>query len=205
MNISAINCSPIKPQVAFGKAEGVEEANKVLNLSKELSDSFKKEESEGEVGRKSPMETIASLTGAALAMFAIGKGAGKLAYSLSGKIPETAKTFVTTNAGKAKEFITAQTAKLPKNEKISKVLEKTVGKVATAAKTGLTNAIEKNGAEKIVTTAAGLAAATTLVPKIAKADGNGDGIADIAQKNVNAYQSAFKTAEIFADMVSALS
>ena len=53
--------------------------------------------------------------------------------------------------------------------------------------------------------AAGVLAASTLVPAITTADGNKDGVADIAQNNINAYASAFKKAEIFADIVGALS
>ena len=79
MNVSAINCSPIKPQVSFGAPEGVDEANKVLTLSKELSDTFKKEDSEGNQ-IKNPLHTAVSVLTAGMAMFALGKGIGKLGW-----------------------------------------------------------------------------------------------------------------------------
>ena len=203
MNVSAINCSPIKPQVSFGAPEGVDEANKVLTLSKELSDSFKKEDSEGnEI--KNPIHTAFSVLTAAMAMFALGKGMGKAAVIGAKKIPAGAKQAVVENATKAKGFFSKLADKLPKNEKVATFFNKTVGKAANAVKTSVAKAVEKNGAEKVFTTAAGVVAASTLVPKIASADANGDGISDIAQKNVNAYQSAFKSAEIFADMVNVL-
>ena len=51
---------------------------------------------------------------------------------------------------------------------------------------------------------AGGIAALTLAPAIITADGNQDGVADIAQKNINAYSSALKSAEIFADMFESI-
>ena len=204
MNVSAINCSPIKPQVSFGAPEGVDEANKVLTLSKELSDSFKKEDSEGNQ-IKNPLHTAVSVLTAGMAMFALGKGIGKLGWkgldkAKSAIAPEKMQV-VKDKVHVAKDFVSKQTAKLPKNEKVASFFSKTFGKAAGAVKNGLAK-ITKD--EKAFTTAAGVVAASTLVPKIASADANGDGISDIAQKNVNAYQSAFKSAEIFADMVNAL-
>lgn len=207
MNVSAINCSPIKPQVSFGAPEGVDEANKVLTLSKELSDTFKKEDSEGNQ-IKNPLHTALSVLTAGMAMFALGKGIGKLGWkgldkAKSAITPEKMQV-VKDKVHVAKDFVSKQTAKLPKNEKVATFFNKTVGKAANAVKTSVAKAVEKNGAEKVFTTAAGVVAASTLVPKVATADANGDGIADIAQSKVNAYQSAFKSAEIFADMVNAL-
>ena len=175
----------------------------MLTLSKELSDTFKKEDSEGNQ-IKNPLHTALSVLTAGMAMFALGKGIGKAALLGAKKVPAGAKQFVVDNAAKAKGFISKQADKLPKNEKVATFFNKTVGKAANAVKSSVAKAVEKNGAEKVFTTAAGVVAATTLVPKIATADANGDGIADIAQSKVNAYQSAFKSAEIFADMVNAL-
>lgn len=204
MSISAINCSPLKPQVSFRSAQGVDEANKVLQLSKQLGDNFHKVDSEGN-DIKNPLQTATSVLAACLAMFALGKGAGKVALTAAKKVPASAKKTIADGFGKVKTFVSKQAAKLPKNEKVTTVLNNTVGKASNAVKSSVAKAVQKSGAEKVFTTTAGVVAASTLVPKIVKADDNGDGIADIAQKSVNAYQSAFKSAEIFADMISALS
>ena len=200
MSISAINCTPIKPQASFGNAQGVDEAQKVLELSRQLNDSFKKEGEEPTV--KHPAQTALSILGAAATMFALGKGAGKGAVAVLKKVPDSVKGNVSKYADDAVNFVKTHASKLPKVHQ-----NKVTTAVSNFAKTAYNSAkttVMKNP-EKSFTTAAGVLAAATLVPKISKADANNDGIADIAQKNINAYQSAFKTAEIFADMVSAIS
>ncbi len=206
MSISAINCTPIKPQASFGSAQGVDEAQKVLELSKQLNDSFASgtrcngDCDEEKVTNKNPIQTTISVLGACATMFALGKGAGKGLVALTKKVPASAKENILNTGKKAVSVISEQVAKLPKNEKVSTILSNTVGKAFNRAK----DVVMKNP-EKSFTTAAGVLAASTLVPAITTADGNKDGVADIAQNNINAYASAFKKAEIFADIVGALS
>lgn len=206
MSISAINCTPIKPQASFGSAQGVDEAQKVLELSKQLNDSFASgtrcngDCDEEKVTNKNPIQTTISVLGACATMFALGKGAGKGVVALAKKVPASAKENILNTGKKAVSVISEQVAKLPKNEKVSTILSNTVGKAFNRAK----DVVMKNP-EKSFTTAAGVLAASTLVPAITTADGNKDGVADIAQNNINAYASAFKKAEIFADIVGALS
>ena len=206
MSISAINCTPIKPQTSFGSAQGVDEAQKVLELSRQLNDSFTCSKcSDGDcdsekVTNKNPLQTAISVLGACATMFALGKGAGKGVVALAKKVPASAKENILNTGKKAAAAISEQAAKLPKNEKVSTILSNTVGKAFNRAK----DVVMKNP-EKSFTTAAGVLAATTLVPSIATVDGNKDGVADIAQNNINAYASAFKKAEIFSDMINALS
>lgn len=206
MSISAINCTPIKPQASFGSAQGVDEAQKVLELSRQLNDSFTCSNcSNGDfdnekVTNKHPLQTAISVLGACATMFALGKGAGKGVVALAKKVPASAKENILNTGKKAVSAISEQAAKLPKNEKVSTILSNTVGKAFNSAK-----AVVMKNPEKSFTTAAGVLAASTLVPAITTADGNKDGVADIAQNNINAYASAFKKAEIFADIVDALS
>ncbi len=206
MSISAINCTPIKPQASFGSAQGVDEAQKVLELSKQLNDSFASgtrcngDCDEEKVTNKNPIQTTISVLGACATMFALGKGAGKGLVALTKKVPASAKENILNTGKKAVSVISEQVAKLPKNEKVSTILSNTVGKAFNSAK-----AVVMKNPEKSFTTAAGVLAASTLVPAITTADGNKDGVADIAQNNINAYASAFKKAEIFADIVGALS
>lgn len=208
MSISSVSCTPIKPQVSFSSAEGIDEANKVLQLSRELNDSFtKKDDSDNEgnvVEKKHPLQTAISLAGAGLAMYAVGKGAGKAVYAIAQKAPDNVKLSVKSGCKSVADWTSKQTAKLPVNDKLSNAYAKTVGKAVDKAKIGVAKAIEQNGLEKVFTTTTGVLAACTLFPKIAKSDGNGDGIADIAQTGINAYQTAFKTAEVFADMIDAI-
>lgn len=206
MSISAMNCTPIKPQASFGSAQGVDEAQKVLELSRQLNDSFTCSNcSNGDcdnekVTNKNPLQTAISVLGACATMFALGKGAGKGLVALSKKVPSSTKEKILSAGQKAATKIAEQVSKLPKNEKVSSVLSKTVGKAFNSAK----SVVMKNP-EKSFTTAAGILAASTLVPAITTVDGNKDGVADIAQNNINAYASAFKKAEIFSDIVDALS
>lgn len=202
MSISSVSCTPIKPQVSFASAEGVDEAQRILQLSRQLNDSFQKEDEDITV--KHPVQTALSLVGAGLAMFALGKGVGKAIIAAAKKTPENVKTGLANGLKTASDWTSKQAGKLPKNDKLTAVFDKTVGKAANGLKGSVASVIEKNGAEKVFTTATGALAAATLVPKVAKADGNSDGIADIAQNGINAYQSAFKTAEIFSDMINAL-
>lgn len=205
MSISAVNCTPIKPQTSFGSREivpGEYEAKKVLELSKQLNDSFgNKYNSDGElITNKNHVQTFISVLGACATMFALGKGAGKGVVALAKKVPASAKQGILDASKKAADLVSEKAAKLPKNPKISSALSNTVGKAFNSVRAAVT----KNP-EKSFTTAAGVIAASTLVPAIATADGNNDGVADIAQNNINAYSSAFKRAEIFADIVDALS
>lgn len=208
MNISAVNCTPIKPQTSFGTSQCTYDATKVLQLSKKLEDSFKTQQANIEdpscidetITPKGHIQTAVSVLGACAAMFALGKGAGKGLVALAKKVPASAKENILNTGKKAATAISEQAAKLPKNEKVSTILSNTVGKAFNAAKAH----VIKNP-EKSFTTAAGVLAATTLVPSIATADGNNDGIADIAQNNINAYESVFQKAEIFADIINALS
>lgn len=206
MNVSAINCTPIKPQASFGYAQGAEEAQRVLELSKQLKDSFNKEvqqgneSSEGKITNKNPIQTTLSVLGACATMFALGKGAGKGVVAVAKKLPEGFKENVLKSGSSVKTFISNQASKFSGKETSPNFLLKSIGKALKNAKA----TISKNP-EKSFTNATGIIAATTLVPAITTADGNKDGIADIAQNNINAYVDVFKRAEIFSDIVNALS
>lgn len=209
MSISAINCSPIKPQVSFGSASGVDEANTVLQLSRELNDSFKKGDNP-EI--KSPVQTTAAVIGAGLTMFALGKGAAKGITkvvkaipkdAVSGIIPEFVKKDAVKVANDVANTVKDKLNKLPKG-KVYNVLDSTVGNTGRYIKRVATEVINKNGLEKTLANASGLVAATTLAPAIVSADANDNGIADIAEKNINAYSSAVSQAEKIATMVSIL-
>lgn len=204
MSISSINCTPIKPQVSFGKEYSVNDANKITQLSQELSDSFRKEGQDE--NKKSPIQTTVSVLGAAAAMFALGATAAQGGIKLVKKIPQGTRQKAVSTAVKAKEAVKGQLLKikLPQNEKLAKAYTKTVGKAYNFVVPKAKALVEKNGIEKVVTVSAGALAAAKLAPAIIKADGNKDGVADITQRNINAYASALKSAEIFSDIVGVL-
>ncbi len=204
MKVSAINCSPIKPQVSFGD-EDVDKAKKVLSLSRDLDDSFVKKDDEGN-NIKSPLHTAISVAGAVASMFALGLGIGKLGYKANSKfkLAQRGKEAI----GKVSSFVKKKAPnlniKLPAIKegsllaKTKNVAQKSVARVQSTT----ARLIEKYGAEKVFTTGTGIAAAATLVPDIVTVDKNKNGIADIAEKKINAYEGALKSARICSDIVS---
>ena len=200
MSISAINCSPLKPQVSFGNAQEVNDATRVLELSKQLEDSFQVAGAE----KKNTAQIAVSVLGAGLTMFALGKGAGKGISTIVKGLPETTKTSILNSTKNASIAIKEKVSNLPKT-RVSKVLDGTVGKVAKGFKTAITEKIAKEGAEKVFTNATGLAAMATLLPSILTVDGDKNGVADIAQKNISAYSSALQQAEVFSTMLNIVS
>lgn len=207
MNVSAINCSPIKPQVSFGDAD-VDKAKKVLSLSRDLDDSFAKKDEEGN-NIKSPLHTAISVGGAVASMFALGLGIGKLGYRANAKfgLVQKGKNAI----GKVSNFVKNKAPKLHIKAPVIKegsFINKAKNVADDAVKyvkstTG--KLVEKHGAEKVFATGTGLAAVATLVPDIITVDKNKNGVADIAEKKINAYEGALSSARIFSEIVTTLS
>lgn len=205
MNISAINCTPIKPQASFGsEVRDVADAQRVLNLSKELNDSFQKDPD-----HKSPVQTAVSVAGALAATFVLGK-------LTAGKILEVCPNLLTkTAAGAKKAAGTIKNIKVPDKfsnlgkkvaenpalEKVSSKFTKFTGKAVESAKAF----VQKNGAEKTFKTGMGVASMLALGSQVINVDGNKDGIADIAQNNVNAYSNAMKDLGVFSEILGVFS
>ena len=208
MSISAVNCTPIKPQVSFGMAEGADDARKIIALSNDLNDSFVKKDDEGN-NIKGPLALGVSILGAAASMFALGVGGSKAAIAgakkLNTKFPALKDTVVK-NGKKAVDYVAKKMPKVPVKltEKISPKVKNFVSQNTVKAKTFGTGLVEKYGAEKLFTVGTGVLTAAALAPDIVKADANGDGIADIADKRINAYSSALKSVGIFEEIVNVL-
>ena len=213
MKVSAVNSTPLKPQ-SFGN--DVLKAQVVLDKSKELGDRFTKNPEE-----KSPLSTFVSVIGAFATCFLLGKGLASKAMEvfpkLSGQIVELSKKAfagASVVAGKLRnvhvpEKITgSKVANVVKNtaEKVSAnpKVKNVAGKVAEYASSALTK-IKAQPAEKIIKNAAGIASMAVLGSQIATVDGNDDGIADIAQKDVNAYKNAIGSIGILGDIMKSLS
>lgn len=170
---------------------------RVLTQSQEIADTFKKTDAEGNQ-LKSPLATAVSVVGVVLSTFLLGKNIGnlssKLGSKLATKIPVDLKS-------KAAKFISSVDDKVfnslagMKNTKLANKLFN----FTELAKSGVSYAMKNPG------NVAGAVAVAGIAPKIVKADGNGDGIADIAQNNISAYNSALKNAELLTEIASVLS
>ena len=216
MNVSAINCTPIKPKVSFGNgADDFSDAQKVLDLSKQLNDNFQKGD---DPEHKSPIQTAISVAGALATTFVLGKvAASKIITAFPNllskagqgarKVAEKAKTVKVPNFVKNIKFpekVQAGLNKVANNPVVKSVSEKAT-KFAGEAATKAANYVKTQSPEKLFTNGAGIASMLALGGQIAKVDGNKDGISDIAQENVNAYRSMAQNAGIFTEIVEALS
>lgn len=191
MNISAINCTPIKPQASF---KGLQDADydKVLLLTSKVNDEFVPSDDV-----KSPAAALLSIGLAGLLAFASGKKIGSLISRCAKKAPDMLDKAVQ-NSGKvvdaAKTKLTSNTSgKLGKVRELSADL---IGKVQGAVSKGynkIANFGLKEGAD-IATQKAnafnnviGCASLATVLPTIFAKDSNDDGVSDILQRGQNAY------------------
>lgn len=213
MKVSAVNSTPLKPQ-SFGN--DVNNAQFVLEKSRELGDRFTKNPEE-----KSLLSTFVSVLGAFATCFLLGKGLASKTMEvfpkLSGQIVELSKKVfagASVFAGKLKSVkvpekvasskvanVVKETAeKVSANPKVKNI----AGKVVEFASSSFTK-IKAQPPEKIIKNAAGIASMAILGSQIATVDGNDDGIADIAQKDVNAYKNAIGSIGILGDIMKSLS
>lgn len=191
MKVSAINCTPIKPNVNFGNGKIESDYSQVVEQTNALRDSFIPEENEE--GKKSVVGTALSLATAGIVMYAGGKfAASKLAevfptaaQKLSDGLVKAADSKV---VGKVSDFLASKNGKVA--EKASELFNKAVVNV------------KKPDALKNI---AGATALAIGLEKIATVDGNKDGINDITQKHVNAYKSAMENMGVISEIASALS
>lgn len=213
MKVTAVNSTPLKPQ-SFGN--DVYKAQIVLEKSKELGDRFTKNPEE-----KSPLTTFVSVLGAFATCFLLGKGLASKAMEvfpkLSGQIVELSKKAVAGASVTATKLKNVHVPEKIASSKVANVVKETAnkvssnqkvktfaGKVAEQASLAFTK-IKAQPPEKIIKNAAGIASMAILGTQIATVDGNDDGIADIAQKDVNAYKNAIGSIGIIGDIMKSLS
>lgn len=213
MKISAVNSTPLKPQ-SFGN--DVNKAQFVLEKSKELGDRFAKNPEE-----KSALGTFVSVLGAFATCFLLGKGLASKAMEVFPKLSDEIVTLskkavsgASVVAGKLKNIhipekvtsskvgnIVRETAeKVSSNQKVKNL----AGKASEQA-SNIFAKIKAQPADKIIKNAAGIASMAILGSQIATVDGNDDGIADIAQKDVNAYKNAIGSIGIIGDIMKSFS
>ena len=212
MNISATNYSQMTKQVGFGNEDmeierndvSIEDAEKIIKLSEQLSDSFEKIE---QPKIKSAGGILASLLGAGLATFVVGKCAANKVMVAFPSLPEKITNVMRKGANIVRDYAddVANGAKLQKGGKYTQTIAKNVGKAEAFAREQFVKYRDKLGLEGLLTNAVGIASIATIAPEVIKVDGNEDGISDIAQKNVSAYKNALNSVGIVSELVDSLS
>ena len=187
------------------KNEGeLEYYNAISNAMTEVMDSYEASAKikEDKKNRKNIFGIVLSIATAGILAFAGGK---IVTDKLSKVFPKTAGKF---NNGlsklsesgfwtKAKEFCTkhSESAK-PAEAKIGKFFQSAKNTLMKKSAAGVELAQNGLKSEKALSNIVGGALAAGGVARIATVDGNGDGVKDITQKNVNAYKSAIQGIDI---------
>lgn len=187
MGIPAVNCSPIKPQIGFGKANG-ENYNEVLQITDKLNDEFVNSNQ-----IKKPVAAFASIALAALVAYV---GGSKLAGVVTKMAPK-APGAVTAGIDKAGSAISKVATNLQKETpgklgKIKNVAGKVLDKAGNLAKKGynkiggnIENVSEKSNT--VFQNIFGVGAMATVLPGLLSKDGDENGVSDILEKGQNAY------------------
>jgi hypothetical protein len=207
MNISAINCTPIKPKTSFSGGidenkdyYSFEDVQKVMDLTNQLDDSFTKEDN-SDVKQKSKLQTAVSVAGALATTFALGKSVASYAFSISPKLPSKLNGVLKAGGN----FIKNNSEKLAsKNGKVAQFIGKNVGKLENTARQAYTNAVANSNVNQVLTNLAGVAAVGGIASKVITVDGNRNGVKDIAEENVNAYKNALGTLDTLKNIANAL-
>ena len=187
MSIPAVNCSPIKPQVTFGKANG-ENYKEVVQLTDKLNDEFVNSDQ-----IKKPVAAFASIALAALVAYV---GGSKIASVITKMVPK-APGAVTNGIDRAGKAISEAATNLQKDApgklgKIKNVTGKVLQKAGNVAKLGydkiggnIENAAEKSST--VFQNIFGVGAMATVLPGLFSKDSDKNGVSDILEKGQNAY------------------
>ena len=100
MNISAINCTPIKPKVSFGD---VEHSHKQLH---DMADEFASQRKDGD-GKKSDVKSPLAIIVSLAALVGIAYGGGKKAASAASTVYKKAATTVNNIAKNSTDDVAA--------------------------------------------------------------------------------------------------
>lgn len=219
MNVSAINCTPIKPQVSFGNTENEEKLNDEEKLSDEaklekfnqFADSVN-DEFVNSSSVKKPIAAVVSVLLAGLIAYAGGKRIAQIAINGGEKLhlnlPEMLDKSLRRVSNTVKQAATSLKNENPvsKPEKIKNTISKALTYVDQRARKLYRN-VAYNGlkiAEDVVDEKAkiaakqacafanlgGIAGIATAFPAVAVKDSNNDGVSDILQRGQNAYTGA---------------
>lgn len=204
MNVSALNSTPLKPQPSFGREYQIEDAEHIMELSEQLSDSFDKVE---KPQVKSAGGILASVIGAILTTFVVGKCAAAKVITAFPSLSTKVNDGLRKGANFVKNYADdlANGVKLQKGGKYTKFVGEKVGIAENSLRSVYKNLVNKMGTDGLIKNAVGVGAVAAIAPEILKVDGNKDGIADIAQRNVSAYKNALNNVGIVSEIVDSLS
>ena len=212
MQVNAINSTQFGNgyYAELSKAD-IEKAEKLNNILREYNDTYVSSRNGDESTRKNVFGIVTSVVMGAVGIFMLTKGGIKKANLLVENIkqsPATKKLAEQVNklgvgekavdiASKARDKALQTIAKSEKLTKVSEV----VAEKANGAAERIAPKIKEIGVDNIVAGATSLGATAY----VARTDGNGDGIPDIAEKGVNAYKNAINQVDVlkeFVDLVS---
>ena len=209
MNISASNSVNPNLNTSFGREVSFDDSEKIIILGQDLKDSFKKNAPNGDdeaPEKKSIVGVCTSVTVAVLSSFVAGKCLALKMMTAFPSLTPKLTNVVRKNADFVKNYAddVVNGVKMQKGGKAAKVVASKVAQAENFARGQFVKLRDKVGIESAVGTIAGAAAAAAISPEIISVDGNNDGVADIAQKNVNAYRNAAQNIGIVSEIVSVL-
>lgn len=212
MAVPAVNCSPIKPQTSFGKANG-ENYNEVVKLTDSLNDDFVNSSQ-----IKKPVAAAASIALAALVAYV---GGSKIASVITKVAPKAPEVF-TSNIDKVGNTVSKVAKNLQKEApgklgKVKNFAGKALSKAGTVVKKGydkiggnIENVAEKSNT--VFQNVFGVGAMATILPGLFSKDCDQNGVSDILEKGQNAYTGtktgvagALEKTSQFAELIDLLS
>ena len=204
MNISAVNCTPIKPQT-FGNiiSDEYQKLCKLEDFSDGVIDEFvASEQQDKKTNIKKPLAAAASVGLAGLLAFASGRlAANKIAEVLKSAhvdLPGVMDNSLRKVSGKMKDTASKLLSENPatKSAKAKNVLSKVISTTENVAKKGYkkiaySRVLAEDTAEVIKSKAfanmGGALGVATILPTVCSKDNDENGVADILQIGQNAY------------------
>ena len=201
MNISAVNCTPIKPQASFGREVDFSDVDRLNDISRKYDEYA---DASGEKPKQKSLSNTLISVGVAIAATFIG---GKLLAArtldiLPKDTPVKIAGFAKSLFGKVSTGLT----NISKNEQHVRIanVAKHANNVLKNVKSGISNIVKKQGIEEVITNTVGIGSILGVAPKILTADGNNDSIPDITQEGINAYKNALDDFTVVSDIMKAL-
>ncbi len=209
MNVSAVNCTPIKPTVSFGAEKG--EYEKVAGLTDQITDSYVNAND-----IKTPGQVVASVGAAGIKSFASGAIAAGLIAGLFKSAPTKLQGLLKTGSKKVRCVAANLSDDAAKHAKIKKPIGKAIAKTEQVARNvykkfinadvrNLVDETAENLTDDAVKAAkqlnqeisanatrgfqklGGALSTAAIVPAILTKDNDGDGVKDLVQKSQSAY------------------
>lgn len=210
MKVSAVSCTPIKPQASFGHDDTAD-----YELVKAQTQEVDKFVNSAQI--KKPVAAVASIALAAVMAYAGGAKIGNVISRITkGKVPEAVVGFVKKGADKVQDTaanIIANADKTTKLGKIKNLAGKAMGGAEKYARKGFKKLAKEGSANptKAFETMLGLGSVATVFPGVITRDKDGDGVSDILQRGQNAYtgtqtrmDNALEKVGFIADLVDSL-